>query len=176
MPAVKAAPVESTERELRGYFAGGFGWAGAAAGGVAGRAAGADGAGVADLGAGSVAGPVLVVPLGAFLSYSSTISFVISIVFDAYRTGFGCELTSNTSVKPLSRAYLSMTTIMRWKSPWSAFCDCWLNSSSASWTSRFRRLVLSSISRYKFCLLVSLSVLAPFCNWSLSELISSCFP
>src|SRR6202044_2635266 len=64
--------------------------------GVAGLGAGADvvaggfeaGAGVAGAGA----------PAAVFLSYSSIISFVISMLGEAYRTGVCCELTSTTMV------------------------------------------------------------------------------
>src|SRR5258708_11010712 len=78
-----------------------FGGAAGLAAGTAGLAAG--GRAIAGAGAAEAAD-------GAFLSYSSMISRVMSMVLDAYITGVCGELMSRIRAKPLSLAYLSSTT------------------------------------------------------------------
>src|SRR5581483_3452212 len=90
---------------------------------LAGGAAGGLAAGMVVLGAVVAgAGVVLVldfgaaVAAGAFLSYISTISLVMSMPLAAHRTGVCCELTSMMMAKPLSVAYFATTCITRWPS------------------------------------------------------------
>lgn len=128
------------DRRLRKFFgyglgldvagavvAGGRGVVVVAAGGLAG-VPGAVRAGVVPVAGGLdvvvVPGAVVVAGawLAAALSYRSTISFVISMEFEAKRTGVWGELTSRMRTNPLSFAYLSMTAIMRPPRSWRAFC------------------------------------------------------
>src|SRR5205814_9668405 len=71
------------------------------AGGAAGLAAGVAGLGEAGAGAGAALELDFGAAAGAFLSYMSTISLVISMPLAAHRTGVCCELTSIMMAKPL---------------------------------------------------------------------------